>query len=61
MDRVLVETDTPYLTPPPDRHLPNEPANVVSVGRALATLWGVDASEVAAATTETAARVFGHV
>lgn len=60
MDRVMVETDTPYLTPPPDRHLPNEPANVVSVGRALAAVWGVDESEVAAATTKTAARVFGH-
>jgi TatD DNase family protein len=60
MDRVMVETDTPYLTPPPDRHLPNEPANVVSVGRALSAVWGVDESEVAAATTKTAARVFGH-
>jgi TatD DNase family protein len=61
MDRVMVETDTPYLTPPPDRHLPNEPANVVSVGRALATVWGVDETVVAAATSVTAARVFQHV
>lgn len=60
MDRVMVETDTPYLTPPPDRHLPNEPANVVEVGRALAAVWEVTEAEVAAATTKTAARVFGH-
>lgn len=60
MDRAMVETDTPYLTPPPDRSLPNEPANVVAVGRALATVWGVEETAVAAATTATATRVFGR-
>ena len=39
-ERTMVETDTPYLTPPPDRHLPNEPANVPRVGAALAEVWG---------------------
>ena len=59
-DRTMVETDTPYLTPPPDRHLPNEPANVVEVGRALAEVWGVDLAEVARSTAAVAAKVFGR-
>ena len=59
-DRTMVETDTPYLTPPPDRHLPNEPANVVEVGEALAEVWGADLDEVARSTTAVASRVFGR-
>jgi TatD DNase family protein len=59
-DRTMVETDTPFLTPPPDRHLPNEPANVVRVGEALAEVWGTDAAEVAHITSANAARVFGR-
>ena len=57
--RTLVETDTPYLTPPPDRSLPNEPANVGSVGRALAEVWKMNLDEVARITTANAARIFG--
>lgn len=57
-ERTMVETDTPYLTPPPQRHLPNEPANVTAVGAALAAVWGVEVGEVARITTENAARVF---
>lgn len=60
-ERTLVETDTPYLTPPPDRHLPNEPANVRAVGAALAQVWGMDVAEVAGVTSANAARVFGKV
>ena len=56
--RVMVETDTPYLTPPPDRRSPNEPANVVRVGEALAGVWGMDVAEVARLTTAEATRVF---
>jgi TatD DNase family protein len=59
-ERTMIETDTPYLTPPPDRHLPNEPANVVAVGEALAEVWGTTAGEVAASTAAVAARVFGR-
>ncbi|NIS31350.1 MAG: TatD family hydrolase, partial [Actinobacteria bacterium] len=59
-DRTLVETDTPYLTPPPDRRAANEPANVVKVGEALAGVWGIALEEVAAATTALADRVFGR-
>jgi TatD DNase family protein len=54
----MVETDTPYLTPPPDRSAANEPANVVRVGEALAAVWSMSVDEVARLTTATAARVF---
>ncbi|MFH1105292.1 MAG: TatD family hydrolase [Actinomycetota bacterium] len=57
-DQVMVETDTPYLTPPPHRDAPNEPANVARVGEALAAVWGLPVDEVAALTTATATRVF---
>ena len=38
-ERVLIETDTPYLAPPPHRAEPNEPAWVGLVGAALGALW----------------------
>lgn len=57
-ERTMIETDTPFLTPPPGRHLPNEPANVIRVGEALAEVWGMEVAEVAALTTGTATRVF---
>ncbi len=59
-DRTMVETDTPYLTPPPERSAPNEPANVVKVGHALAEVWGMSPGEVARLTSATASRVFGR-
>jgi len=58
-ERTMVETDTPYLTPPPRRDQPNEPANVVAVGAALADVWDVPIETVATLTTATAHRVFG--
>ncbi|HSM01331.1 MAG TPA: TatD family hydrolase [Acidimicrobiia bacterium] len=57
-ERTMVETDTPYLTPPPHRRAPNEPANVVRVGEALAVVWGVPIEEAARMTTAAAERVF---
>lgn len=57
-DRALVETDTPYLAPPPHRSEQNEPAWVALVGEALAGVWGLPVEEVAAVTTANAARVF---
>ena len=57
-ERTMIETDTPYLTPPPHRDQPNEPANVVAVGEALAGVWGVPPAEVARMTAATAHRVF---
>ncbi len=58
-DRLLVETDSPYLAPEPYRGKMNEPAYVVAVGDALARARGVDAREVAEQTRANAARVFG--
>jgi TatD DNase family protein len=58
-ERTMVETDTPYLTPPPHRREPNEPANVVRVGEALAGVWGMPVEDVASLTTANAVRIFG--
>lgn len=58
-ERTMVETDTPYLTPPPNRRGANEPANVPLVGAALASVWGRDVAEVAEMSAATATRVFG--
>lgn len=58
-ESTMVETDTPYLTPPPHRRAPNEPANVVRVGEALAEVWGIPVEDVAARTSANAVRVFG--
>lgn len=58
-DRALVETDTPYLAPPPHRGERNEPGWVRHVGEALAGVWGMEVAEVAATTSRNAARVFG--
>lgn len=58
-DRILVETDSPYLAPVPHRGKPNEPAFVSIVGAALAAARGVDVGEVAEITRVNAARVFG--
>ena len=52
-DRVLVETDAPYLTPVPHRGRENEPALVVDVGVALAAAVGRPVEAVAAATRAT--------
>jgi TatD DNase family protein len=57
-DRLLVETDAPFLAPVPLRGRENEPANVVHVGEALASARSEPAEAVAACTSENAARVF---
>ncbi len=59
-ERAMVETDTPYLTPPPHRGEPNEPERVTLTGAALAAVWGMEPSQAARATSATAARVFGR-
>jgi TatD DNase family protein len=50
-DRVLIETDTPYLAPMPFRGRDNEPAYVIKIAELLASLWSVPLDEVAARTT----------
>ena len=57
-ERALVETDTPYLAPPPHRGEQNEPAWVSLVGQALADVWGMESTEVASVTSANATRVF---
>ncbi len=58
-DRILVETDAPFLAPPPYRGKRNEPAFVVEVARRLATLRGESLPEIAASTRANHARLFG--
>jgi TatD DNase family protein len=60
-DRVLVETDSPFLAPVPHRGKPNRPAWVVEVGAALAAAMGRPPAEVADVTTRNAGTVFGHL
>jgi TatD DNase family protein len=59
LDRILVETDAPYLAPVPHRGRPNEPALVAVVGEALAGIRGVPVAEVESATWANAEAVFG--
>jgi TatD DNase family protein len=56
---LLVETDSPFLSPQPQRGKPNEPANVVHTARHLAGLRGLSYAELERAVDENAARVFG--
>lgn len=57
-DRLLVETDCPFLAPVPHRGKRNEPAHVVETARTVAELRGISLDEVARATTENARRLF---
>ncbi|MEA2451620.1 MAG: TatD DNase family protein [Actinomycetota bacterium] len=57
-DRLLIETDSPYLTPEPFRGRPNSPAKVVHVGTAVAEVLGVEPAVVAAQTSANARRFF---
>jgi TatD DNase family protein len=56
---LLVETDSPYLSPQPVRGKPNEPANVVRTAEYVAELRGVSYEELDATVERNAARVFG--
>jgi TatD DNase family protein len=58
LERLLVETDAPFLAPVPHRGRTNEPAYVPLVGAAVAAAKGVDMSEVEAASWRNAERLF---
>jgi TatD DNase family protein len=58
LDRLLVETDSPYLTPVPHRGQPNRPALVPLVGAGVAAAKGVEVSVVAAASWASAAELY---
>src|SRR5687767_12348591 len=60
LDRMLVETDSPYLAPVPHRGKPNQPAFVRHVAEEVATLRGMAFQDVARATTENFFRLFRH-
>ncbi|MDJ0930739.1 TatD family hydrolase [Breoghania sp.] len=60
-DRLLVETDSPYLAPVPKRGKRNEPSFVVNTAKVLAETRGVSYEEIAATTTENFYRLFSKV
>lgn len=57
LDRILIETDTPYLAPVPKRGQPNEPAFVMHTAKFLAELLGVDLMEFISITTANALEI----
>ncbi len=61
LDRLLVETDAPYLAPIPYRGKRNEPSYVVHTAAALAAVKGVTLPEIAAATTQNAHRLYAKL
>ncbi len=58
LDRLLIETDCPYLTPVPFRGRRNEPARVIEVARCLADLHGMEVEEMGRITAANFARLF---
>ncbi|RPI03566.1 MAG: TatD family deoxyribonuclease [Ignavibacteriae bacterium] len=56
---LLLETDSPYMTPVPYRGKRNEPANIVLIGKKIAESLNISEDEVARTTTENAVRLFG--
>ena len=61
LDRLLVETDAPYLAPVPHRGRRNEPAYVVDTAKVLAATHGMPADRLAAATTDNFFRLFSRI
>jgi len=58
LDRLLIETDCPYLAPIPFRGRRNEPAHVIEVARCVAGLRGLDVNEVGRVTSDNFAKLF---
>lgn len=58
LDRILVETDSPYLAPPPHRGKRNEPAYVAHTAAACAAIWGLTPEAFATATSANFDRLF---
>jgi TatD DNase family protein len=61
LERLLVETDAPFLAPTPHRGKRNEPAYVAETARVLADVKGLDPAALAAATTANALRLFAKM
>jgi TatD DNase family protein len=60
LDRLLIETDSPYLAPMPYRGKTNQPGYVVHVAEEIARLRNISFEEVARATTDNFFRLFPH-
>lgn len=58
LDRLVLETDAPYLTPKPYRGKRNEPAYIPLIARRLSELYGCTIDEIASATTSNAQKIF---
>ena len=61
LEKILIETDCPYLTPEPYRGKQNEPAYVVEVAKKIAEIKNIPLEEVETATTLTAKELFGII
>lgn len=61
LDRLLIETDAPYLAPVPYRGKLNEPAYVAKVGEQMAKLKGISVESLAEQLEHNAQRLFGHL
>lgn len=59
LDRLIIETDSPYLTPMPHRGKRNEPSYVEFVAQEIAKIKGISYEEVVRVTTENAKKVYG--
>lgn len=58
-DRIMIETDSPYLSPVPHRGERNDSRNLPHIARTIGGIWGVSPEEVAAVTMENGLRFFG--
>jgi len=58
LDRLVLETDSPYMAPAPHRGKPNEPSYVPYIAQSLAEVFGVTVEEIAARTTQAAKAFF---
>jgi TatD DNase family protein len=59
MERILLETDSPYLVPAREKDRRNQPAHIATIASMMADVLGTDPQTLAAQTTENAERVFG--
>ncbi|MGK5090642.1 TatD family hydrolase [Deltaproteobacteria bacterium TL4] len=58
LDRLLLETDAPFLTPMPNRGRPNEPSTIPLIAQFLATEWGLSLEKLSQQTNENAKNLF---
>ena len=59
IEKIMIETDSPYLTPVPNRGKRNEPAMVKIVAEKIAEIKNISLNEVAKITTKNAEKLFG--